>query len=229
MRNDSRKHASVGKIRSALVVREDLAASSPLEDLLTAEGFSTVVECRGPETIPAVERIGGFDLALVDSDVEGADALDLVAYLRHRMPRTPVVFMVPADAGLLAEAARERGATACLTRPVDPSVATAVLRAAIGGAAIADDAAARPLVRLEPAVEARAADLWAVVLAGGEGRRLRPLVRHVHGDLRPKQYARLAGPRSLLEQTLDRTARLVPPDRTVLVSVQRHRRTCARR
>src|SRR5215467_11727981 len=32
---------------------------------------------------------------------------------------------------------------------------------------------------------------WAVVLAGGEGMRLRPLVRQVLGDDRPKQYVRL--------------------------------------
>jgi mannose-1-phosphate guanylyltransferase len=224
MRNDSTRNASVGKIRTALVVRADLAASSPLEDLLAAEGFSAVVECRGAETVPAVERIGSFDLAVVESDVEGAGALDLIAYLRHRMPGTPVLFVAPADASLLAEAARERGATACLTRPVHTTAATAVLRAAIGGASVANDAAARPLVRVEPAAGRGDADLWAVVLAGGEGRRLRPLVRHVHGDLRPKQYARLAGPRSLLEQTLDRTERLVPSERTVLVTVQRHRR-----
>jgi mannose-1-phosphate guanylyltransferase len=160
---------------------------------------------------------------VVDSDVEGAGALDLIAYLRHRMPRTPVVYVAPADAALLAEAARERGATACLTRPLDDAAATAVLRAALGGA---DEAAAsaRPLLRVDPAAAGRDGTFWAIVLAGGEGRRLRPLVRHVHGDLRPKQYARLAGSRSLLEQTLDRTARLVPSDRTVLVSVQRHRR-----
>jgi mannose-1-phosphate guanylyltransferase len=46
--------------------------------------------------------------------------------------------------------------------------------------------------------------VWAVVLAGGEGMRLRPLVRQVFGADRPKQYVRLLGPRTLLRQTLDR-------------------------
>ena len=31
--------------------------------------------------------------------------------------------------------------------------------------------------------------VWAVVLAGGEGMRLRELTRHLYGDERPKQYA----------------------------------------
>ncbi len=40
--------------------------------------------------------------------------------------------------------------------------------------------------------------LWAIVLAGGEGVRLRPLTRCGCGDDRPKPYAALTGARSLL-------------------------------
>lgn len=228
MRNDTRKNPSAGATRCALVVRDDQAATWPLRDVLTAEGVGDVVECRGAEMIPAAERAGGFDLVLVDSDAEGAVALDLIAYLRYRMPQTPLVFVMPADAGLLAQSARERGATACLTRPVDPAAVATVLRATRDGTSPASDVAAgraRSLVRVEPGPAASDhAPPWAVVLAGGEGRRLRPLVRHIHGDVRPKQYARLTGAQSLLEQTLDRAARLAPPDRTALVSIRRHRR-----
>jgi mannose-1-phosphate guanylyltransferase len=63
---------------------------------------------------------------------------------------------------------------------------------------------------------------WAVVLAGGEGVRLRPLVQRMLGEERPKQYVKLLGPRSLLRQTLDRAALGISPDRTVVVSVRRH-------
>jgi mannose-1-phosphate guanylyltransferase len=61
-----------------------------------------------------------------------------------------------------------------------------------------------------------------VVLAGGEGVRLRPLVRRAVGEDRPKQYAKLLGPRSLLRQTLDRVALGISMDRTVVVTVRRH-------
>jgi mannose-1-phosphate guanylyltransferase len=44
-------------------------------------------------------------------------------------------------------------------------------------------------------------DMWAVVLAGGQGRRLRPLIRRVCGDERPKQFAPLVGSRSMLSAT----------------------------
>jgi mannose-1-phosphate guanylyltransferase len=59
---------------------------------------------------------------------------------------------------------------------------------------------------------------WAVVLAGGEGRRLRSLTRYVCGDDRPKQFAPLLGRRSLLRQTLDRIRPRIPVARTVVVT-----------
>ena len=65
---------------------------------------------------------------------------------------------------------------------------------------------------------------WAVVLAGGEGRRLRPLVRRLFGEDRPKQYAPLLGATSLLRQTLDRVGRLIPAERTIVVSQYDHSR-----
>jgi mannose-1-phosphate guanylyltransferase len=64
--------------------------------------------------------------------------------------------------------------------------------------------------------------LWGVILAGGEGIRLRPLTRLVCGDERPKQYVTLTGSRSLLQHTLDRAALRIPILRTVVVSVEKH-------
>lgn len=65
--------------------------------------------------------------------------------------------------------------------------------------------------------------LWSVILAGGEGTRLRPLVERIHTDGRPKQYAVLVGSRSLLRQTLDRASLTVPPERTVVVTTKSHK------
>jgi mannose-1-phosphate guanylyltransferase len=63
---------------------------------------------------------------------------------------------------------------------------------------------------------------WAIVLAGGEGMRLRSLVRQVLGEDRPKQYARLLGARSLLGQTLDRIGLAIPETRTLVSTVRQH-------
>lgn len=64
--------------------------------------------------------------------------------------------------------------------------------------------------------------VWAVVLAGGQGARLRPLTRRLYGEARPKQFAAIAGSRSLLRQTLDRVALAIPRDRTLVVTLKEH-------
>lgn len=63
---------------------------------------------------------------------------------------------------------------------------------------------------------------WAVVLAGGHGVRLRPLTRHLYGDDRPKQFAVIAGSRSLLQQTLERVGLRIPRERTLVVALREH-------
>lgn len=70
--------------------------------------------------------------------------------------------------------------------------------------------------------------VWATVLAGGEGLRLRSLIQKVFGDDRPKQYAPLIGPESLLRQTLDRAGALIPWERIAVVSQARHAAWVAR-
>jgi len=69
---------------------------------------------------------------------------------------------------------------------------------------------------------------WAIVLAGGDGVRLRSLARRVCGDERPKQYVPLLGDRTLLRQTLDRVAREIPASQTVVVVTQNHAMYLAR-
>jgi len=74
----------------------------------------------------------------------------------------------------------------------------------------------------EATPEERRGQLWAVVLAGGEGLRLRPLIERLYGEPRPKQFTSLVGARSLLRQTLDRVQLAVPSHRTVVVGLTDH-------
>lgn len=62
----------------------------------------------------------------------------------------------------------------------------------------------------------------AIVLAGGEGRRLRPFLRQLNRDDLPKQYVSFIGTRSLLEHTLDRAEKLLPPQRIFTVVNRYH-------
>jgi mannose-1-phosphate guanylyltransferase len=65
---------------------------------------------------------------------------------------------------------------------------------------------------------------WAVILAGGDGVRLRPLTRAINGDDRPKQFCPVIGSETLLAQTRRRAALLVPGERTVAVVTALHER-----
>jgi mannose-1-phosphate guanylyltransferase len=60
-------------------------------------------------------------------------------------------------------------------------------------------------------------NLWTIVLAAGEGTRLRSLTRALHGEDRPKQFAFIDGESSLLQATLARAARFCRTDHTIVV------------
>src|SRR5437773_12430983 len=62
----------------------------------------------------------------------------------------------------------------------------------------------------------------AVVLAGGDGTRLRSLTRQLAGDDRPKQFCSLLGAETLLGATRSRARRLIAPERLFTVVTRRH-------
>src|SRR5215469_13052793 len=63
---------------------------------------------------------------------------------------------------------------------------------------------------------------WGVVLAGGDGTRLRELTRWVYGDDRPKQFCSLLGGRTLLEETWLRAERSIPPEQILFCVTRTH-------
>jgi mannose-1-phosphate guanylyltransferase len=64
---------------------------------------------------------------------------------------------------------------------------------------------------------------WALVLAGGEGRRLEQLTTESSGRQTPKQFCSLAGGMSLLEETLQRATSVCDPAHVCAVVTERHR------
>jgi mannose-1-phosphate guanylyltransferase len=66
--------------------------------------------------------------------------------------------------------------------------------------------------------------MWAVLLAGGDGVRLRSLTRRISGDSRPKQFCPILGGKSLFHQTRERLAPLFVRDRQVFVLSRAHER-----
>jgi mannose-1-phosphate guanylyltransferase len=73
-------------------------------------------------------------------------------------------------------------------------------------------------------LDSSAVHLWAVLLAGGDGVRLRDLTRRIAGDSRPKQFCRIIGKHSLFRETRTRLDPLFVPDRQVFVFSRAHQR-----
>ena len=71
-------------------------------------------------------------------------------------------------------------------------------------------------------LHSRAGMPWALILAGGDGVRLRPVTRRIAGDDRPKQFCALLGDDTLWEQTRRRAHLLVSPSRVVSVVTESH-------
>ena len=63
---------------------------------------------------------------------------------------------------------------------------------------------------------------WAVVLAGGDGTRLKPLTKLISGDSRPKQFCPVIGGKSLLIQTRERIAPTFRDDQTLFILTRAH-------
>ena len=61
-----------------------------------------------------------------------------------------------------------------------------------------------------------------IILAGGDGSRLASLTRQLAGDGRPKQFCRLIGDDTLLEQTRRRARMLIGPERLLTVVTRHH-------
>jgi len=63
-----------------------------------------------------------------------------------------------------------------------------------------------------------------IILAGGDGTRLRALTRRLAGDERPKQFCRIIGGDTLLDQTRRRARLLIGPERLLTVVTRHHER-----
>jgi len=66
-------------------------------------------------------------------------------------------------------------------------------------------------------------DVWSLILAAGEGSRLRSLTTKPCGTAVPKQFCSLNGGRTLLEEAAARATSLMPAERICTIVAQQHR------
>ena len=79
----------------------------------------------------------------------------------------------------------------------------------------------QPFVR-RLALSQHAPHRWGVVLAGGDGERLRELTRWMYGEDRPKQFCQLLGNRTLLEEARQRAERSFPSEQILFSLTRAH-------
>jgi DNA-binding NarL/FixJ family response regulator len=123
----------------------------------------------GSQVLPVVERTSP-DLVLLDLRMPGMDGLTCLRLLRERKPDVKVVVLSGVDADAIAEEALARGASAFVSKSVDPQELPDALIAAVE--ATLSEPIGRPDVAQVPA--ARAAGLTdrelEILSALGEGR-----------------------------------------------------------
>lgn len=66
-------------------------------------------------------------------------------------------------------------------------------------------------------------NLWGIVLAGGEGERLKGFIRERLGSDAPKQFCTFLGHRTMVEATLKRASLTIPHENLVLVGTEHQR------
>jgi mannose-1-phosphate guanylyltransferase len=79
-------------------------------------------------------------------------------------------------------------------------------------------------IRSFQAFSERKSNRHAVILAGGDGTRLRSLTRAIAGDERPKQFCPILGDETLLDKTRNRTALRIAPENTLFSLTKNHER-----
>jgi len=72
--------------------------------------------------------------------------------------------------------------------------------------------------------EAEREGRWAIILAGGDGVRLRALTRKIYGQDVPKQFCSVVGKETLLDQTRRRAALSVDSEKSIFVVSHAHER-----
>jgi mannose-1-phosphate guanylyltransferase len=97
-----------------------------------------------------------------------------------------------------------------------------VIKSPLPSSSAARDIIADRLDTARPTSEQSSLRTWSIVLAGGEGERLRVLTKRWLGVHRPKQYCAFVGNRSMLQHTLDRAVVLSGTERTLVVVARQH-------
>ena len=101
---------------TVLIVEDDSEMRALLRDVLEREGHRVIDRASGRGLASLVER-ERFDVVVLDKEMPGTNGLDLLAFLRHRLPGVPVVFITAFGGPAVADEAARRGAFSYIEKP----------------------------------------------------------------------------------------------------------------
>ena len=99
-----------------LIAEDEFRIASFLDKGLRANGFATAIVVDGQAAASAA-RDGDFDLMILDLGLPGRDGLDVLAGIRGRGERLPVIVLTAREAVSDRVAGLERGADDYVTKP----------------------------------------------------------------------------------------------------------------
>src|SRR5215211_2814481 len=211
---DAAKRHHVASMQLSAPIRVLIADDLPelrtlLRTSLQGRGFQLVGEAADGHEALRLAADTEPDVVLLDLGMPGADGPAMVAELRRRVPAARVVALAAFAGEELRQAARDRGAHACLDKDVDPDRLVATLREVCGRAfeplALPPPALPDGLVggdELERVWSTLAAAPVATAVVGPDGRFLRvnpalcALVGHPEGPCWPPATRPWSTPRT---------------------------------
>ena len=145
--NQGATNLNPGQRPSVMIVDDDAEMRALLRDVLGRDGFHVREHSSGDGLVPLLE---GWtpDAIVLDKEVAGANGLDLLSYIRRRLPSTPVVFVTAFGGSEVEAEALKLGVTCYMDKPFRVARLVEVLRAAVNQAT--------------PTVEGAGGQVWGV-------------------------------------------------------------------
>lgn len=114
--------APASRVRTILVVDDNVDAADTLAGILTAWGYAVVVAHDGPAALAALQDVVP-DIALLDIGMPAMDGYELAAHLRFQpgCEALPIVAITGFGGPEDARRSRAKGFAAHLVKPVDPA------------------------------------------------------------------------------------------------------------
>lgn len=101
---------------TVLVVDDDAQMRALLRDFLERDGHRVLESTSGEAAVSLVET-EPLDVVILDKEMPGTNGLDVLAFLHHRCPGIPVIFVTAFGGPRVAEEALRRGASRYLEKP----------------------------------------------------------------------------------------------------------------